>query len=143
MDCSESGRAAEDRRVMPMATEHDGYPPVQAGGAEKNRVNHPTHPRKEREVIDAHYTPDEKPKRPALGSKREMVLSVLLSRGQRGLNCFEAVDAAHDFVLRSTVSELCSDFALQIPRTLEYVPGFNRKRLIPCMRYRQIGRAHV
>lgn len=82
----------------------------------------------------AHDTP--KPKRISIGSKRAMVLSVLLTRGTRGLNCFEAVTACHDYVLRSTVSELCADFGLEIPRELEQVPGYGGTRRIPCVRYR-------
>lgn len=39
-------------------------------------------------------------------SKRAHVLRVFLERGESGLTCFQAVDLARDFVLRTTVSEI-------------------------------------
>lgn len=68
-------------------------------------------------------------------SKRATVLRVLLERGPRGLNRFEAESACHDHVLPSTIAELCADFGLQIPRTLERVPGHGGKPT-ECSRYR-------
>ncbi len=89
----------------------------------------------ERQVIFApNPTPRAQPKKPALGSKRAAVLRELLTRGQRGLNRFEAERLAFDHVLPSTISELCKDFGLEIPRYLETVTGhFNRPT--DCCRY--------
>lgn len=39
-------------------------------------------------------------------SKKAGVLRVFLQRGEQGLDCFQAVTLARDFVLRTTVSEL-------------------------------------
>lgn len=69
------------------------------------------------------------------GSKRADVLRVLIERGERGLNRFEAEQACHDHVLPSTVSELCAHFGLEIPRTLETVRG-HRGKDTECSRYR-------
>lgn len=73
-------------------------------------------------------------KRLTPGSKRESVLRELLQRGARGLNRFEAERACADHVLPSTISELCRDFGLAIPRTLETVPGYGGKAT-ECSRY--------
>lgn len=69
------------------------------------------------------------------GSKRAGVLLALLERGQRGLNRFESERLCADHVLPSTVSELCRDFGLEIPRELETVPGHAGKPT-ECSRYR-------
>lgn len=69
------------------------------------------------------------------GSKRAGVLRTLLERGERGLNRFEAERACSDHVLPSTISELCRDYGLKIPRELETVPGHQGKPT-ECSRYR-------
>ena len=82
------------------------------------------------------YAPlDKTAKRLAPGSKRAGVLRTLLDRGTRGLNRFEAERACFDHVLPSTISELCRDFGLVIPRELETVPGHGGKPT-ECSRYR-------
>lgn len=68
-------------------------------------------------------------------SKRAGVLRALLDRGSRGINRFEAERIAADHVLPSTISELCRDFGLVIPRELETVPGHGGKPT-ECSRYR-------
>ena len=74
-------------------------------------------------------------KRLKAGSKRAGVLRTLLDRGELGLNRFEAERECADHVLPSTVSELCRDFGLEIPRKLETVPGHAGKPT-ECSRYR-------
>lgn len=63
-------------------------------------------------------------KAPAAGSKRAAVLRALLSKS---LNRFEAARECGDWVLNTTVSELCRDFRLEIPRQLETIPGRHGK----------------
>lgn len=67
-------------------------------------------------------------------SKRAAVLRVFLERGARGLNCFEAVTLAHDYVLRTTVSECRSFHGIEFAKRYETVPGHNGSR-IDCVRY--------
>ena len=74
------------------------------------------------------------PKSLKAGSKRAGVLKTLLERGPRGLNRFEAESVCFEHVLPSTVSELCSDFGLTIPRKLETVRGHKGKPT-ECSRY--------
>lgn len=57
------------------------------------------------------------------GSKRAAVLRVFLDRGELGMNCFESVRLAHDFVLRSTVSQLVRFHGIAFSKTWEQVPG--------------------
>lgn len=64
-----------------------------------------------------------RPGRIRAGTKKAGVLRVLLERGERGLNRFEAESACHDHVLPSTIADLCSDYGLVIPRKLETVRG--------------------
>jgi hypothetical protein len=87
-------------------------------------------------VIRSHHTPGEQPaaKVVGIGTKRAAVLRELLKRGGHGLNRFEAERIAFDHVLPSTISELCSDFGLEIPRFLETVTGHFGKPT-DCMRY--------
>ena len=56
-------------------------------------------------------------------TKLASVLRTLLERGDRGLNCFEAVDVCRDFFLRSTISELQVAHGLLIERRPEIVPN--------------------
>lgn len=67
-------------------------------------------------------------------TKRAAVLRVFLERGERGLNCFEAVRLAHDYVLRTTVSECASFHGIAFAKRFEAVPGHNGSK-IDCVRY--------
>ncbi|WP_250482086.1 hypothetical protein [Caballeronia sp. NCTM5] len=68
------------------------------------------------------------------GTKRWNVLRELLTRGERGLTCFDAVYVCHDYVLRSTVSELQSFYGIRIDRRTDHVPNaFDGKTT--CSRY--------
>jgi hypothetical protein len=66
-------------------------------------------------------------------TKRAAVLRVFLERGNTGLNCFEAVNLAHDYVLRSTVSELVRD-GISFSKRPEQVPGHGGSP-VDCVRY--------
>lgn len=67
-------------------------------------------------------------------SKRANVLRVFLERGAAGLNCFEAVRIAHDYVLRTTVSECAKYHGISFLKKFEQVPGFAGSE-IDCVRY--------
>jgi hypothetical protein len=56
-------------------------------------------------------------------SKIGSVLQVLIERGPRGLTCFDAVYECHDFVLRSTISELKRRYAILINSVPHSVPN--------------------
>lgn len=57
------------------------------------------------------------------GTKRYAVVRAILDSGAEGLDCFGAVRVAHDFVLRSTVSEVQSQYGLAISRRPHVVPN--------------------
>lgn len=67
-------------------------------------------------------------------TKRAAVLRVFLERGERGLNCFEAVRLAHDYVLRTTVSECARFHGIAFAKKFEAVPGHNGSK-VDCVRY--------
>jgi hypothetical protein len=67
-------------------------------------------------------------------SKRAAVLRVFLERGSAGLNCFEAVTLAHDYVLRTTVSECKSYHGIEFLKRFEQVPGHAGSK-VECVRY--------
>ena len=51
------------------------------------------------------------------------MLRLFIRLGERGLNCFEAANNHHDYVLRTTVSELQRDYGLAFSRKYEHVPN--------------------
>lgn len=67
-------------------------------------------------------------------TKAAAVLKVFLDRGEHGLTCFEAVRLAHDYVLRSTVSNLQIQHGLVFQRRNERVPG-HAGSVVDCTRY--------
>lgn len=67
------------------------------------------------------------------GTKRAAILQTLLEIGERGLNCFEAANRHHDYVLRSTISDL-GRYGLRFDRQMEQVPNSFGKHT-DCMRY--------
>jgi hypothetical protein len=67
-------------------------------------------------------------------SKRANVVRVFVERGDAGMNCFEAVRIAHDYVLRTTVSECARYHGITFLKTYEQVPGFGGSA-IDCVRY--------
>jgi len=60
-------------------------------------------------------------------------IATALCRGER-LDCFSAVRRFHDYVLRSTISELKRRYAIRIDREMKQVPGFSGK-LVSCAEY--------
>lgn len=67
-------------------------------------------------------------------TKRAAVLRVFLERGERGLNCFEAVRLAHDYILRTTVSECSRVHGIEFAKRFESVPGHAGSK-VDCVRY--------
>jgi len=67
-------------------------------------------------------------------SKRANVLRVFLERGAAGLNCFESVRLAHDYVLRTTVSECKRYHGIEFLKRYEQVPGHADSK-VDCVRY--------
>jgi hypothetical protein len=53
-------------------------------------------------------------------SKRAHVLRVFLERGDRGLSCFEAVELARDYVLRTSVSEIRRFHGIEFHKQYEH-----------------------
>jgi hypothetical protein len=73
-------------------------------------------------------------KKPKYNTKKASMLRLFINLGKRGLNCFEAANGHHDYVLRTTVSDLQRDYGLKFSRKYEQVPNaFNTTT--DCMRY--------
>jgi len=70
-----------------------------------------------------------------LGSKRAAVLRIFLDRGAAGMNCFEAVRLAHDYVLRTTVSQLKRYHGVAFHKVYEQRPG-HAGSVVDVVRYR-------
>lgn len=76
----------------------------------------------------------EKTKIPKPHTKKAAILGLFTRHGQRGLNCFEAANIHHDYVLRTTVSDLDRDYELLFLRSYEKVPNAFGT-LTDCVRY--------
>lgn len=67
-------------------------------------------------------------------TKKASMLKLFVRLGDTGLNCFNAANNHHDFVLRTTVSDLQRDYGLKFSRKWEQVPNaFGGKT--DCVRY--------
>ncbi len=88
--------------------------------------------RRQADCMPVAIAPQDKPLNPK--SKRAAVLRVLLDRGAAGLNCFEAVRLAHDYVLRTTVSECWRYHGISFAKRYEQVPGHGGSK-VDCVRY--------
>ncbi len=67
-------------------------------------------------------------------TKKEAILKTFTELGTRGMNCFEAANKYHDYVLRTTVSEIHRDHGIEFNRQREQVPNAFGK-LTSCARY--------
>jgi hypothetical protein len=67
-------------------------------------------------------------------TKKETMLKTFIKLGRRGLNCFEAANRYHDYVLRTTVSDLNRDYGIKFAREWEKVPNAFGKKT-DCLRY--------
>ncbi len=88
--------------------------------------------RRQPDSMPGAVAPQDKPLNPK--SKRAAVLRVFLERGTTGLNCFEAVRIAHDYVLRTTVSECSRYHGVTFHKRYEQVPGHGGSK-VDCVRY--------
>ena len=67
-------------------------------------------------------------------TKTAHMLIQFVKLGKRGLNCFEASNKHHDYVLRTTVSYLQRNYGLMFSKNFEQVPNaFGTKT--DCVRY--------
>lgn len=67
-------------------------------------------------------------------TKKEAMLKKFIALGRYGMNCFEAANRHHDYVLRTTVSDLHRDYGLEFTREWEKVPNAFGKTT-DCKRY--------
>lgn len=67
-------------------------------------------------------------------TKRASILKQFIELGARGMNCFEAANWHHDYVLRSTVSDIQRDYGILFDRKPEKVPNAFGKTT-DCVRY--------
>ena len=67
-------------------------------------------------------------------TKKASMLRLFINLGERGLNCFEAANSHHDYVLRTTISDLQRDYGLEFSRKYEQVPNAFHTTT-DCMRY--------
>jgi len=75
-----------------------------------------------------------KTKQPKQFTKKEAMLKTFIKKGKKGINCFEAANHHHDYVLRTTVSDLHRDYGIEFAREWEKVPNAFGKTT-DCMRY--------
>ncbi len=72
--------------------------------------------------------------RECLKTKQTSMLNLFVEKGEAGLNCFEAANFHHDYVLRTTVSDIQRKYGLVFLRKMESVPNaFGGKT--ECKRY--------
>ena len=67
-------------------------------------------------------------------TKKASMLRLFINLGERGINCFEAANSHHDYVLRTTVSDLHCDYGIEFSRKYEQVPNAFGT-VTDCMRY--------
>lgn len=86
-------------------------------------------------VLDALATASKTIKsKPKYNTKKANMLRLFINLGERGINCFESANSHHDYVLRTTVSDLQLDYGLEFSRKWEQVPNaFGGKT--DCLRY--------
>lgn len=75
-----------------------------------------------------------KTKQPKQFTKKEAMLKTFIKLGKLGMNCFEAANHYHDYVLRTTVSDLYRDYGIEFARQWEKIPNAFGKTT-DCMRY--------
>lgn len=75
-------------------------------------------------------------------TKIASVLRIFIERGEVGLNCFEGARLGHDYVLRSTISELQRLHGVTFRKRWETVPGFGDST-VRCVRYSLDAAGHV
>lgn len=86
-------------------------------------------------VLDAPATAFKNTKsKPKYNTKKASMLRLFIRLGDRGLNCFESANSHHDYVLRTTVSDLQRDYGLEFSRRWEQVPNAFGTTT-DCMRY--------
>lgn len=103
-----------------------GHPAGDRGPVEQTSVG---------QANDIRHTADAQARHLSPKSKRASVLRCFLERGNAGLNCFEAVRLAHDYVLRTTVSECWRYHGIEFAKSYETVPGHAGSE-VQCVRYR-------
>ena len=67
-------------------------------------------------------------------TKRTTLLRAFLELGERGMNCFQAANQYHDYVLRSSISDFRRNFGIEFFRKYETVTGHNGSK-VDCVRY--------
>jgi hypothetical protein len=73
-------------------------------------------------------------KKPQYNTKKSSILKKFIELGDVGMTCFDAANRYHDYVLRSTVSDIQRDFGIQFARERIKVPNSFGK-FTDCMRY--------
>ena len=70
----------------------------------------------------------------SLKTKQIAMLNLFIEKGELGLNCFEAANYHHDYVLRTTVSDIQRKYGIIFSRKMESVSNaFGGKT--ECKRY--------
>ncbi len=73
-------------------------------------------------------------KKPKFNTKKTSILKKFIELGDKGMNCFDAANRYHDYVLRSTVSDIHRDFGIEFAREWTKVPNSFGKHT-NCMKY--------
>ena len=67
-------------------------------------------------------------------TKKDTMIKAFIRLGNHGMNCFEAANFNHDYVLRTTISDLQKSCGLKFERKWESVPNAFGKKT-DCVRY--------
>jgi hypothetical protein len=89
---------------------------------------------KDKAVRGATQTASGETKKQNQSTKKDNMIKAFIRLGNRGMNCFEAANFNHDYVLRTTVSDLQKSCGLKFERKWESVPNAFSKKT-DCVRY--------
>lgn len=62
-------------------------------------------------------------RKPKYNTKKVSIIKRFVDLGDRGMTCFDAANKYHDYVLRSTVSDIQRDFGIYFKREWTKVPN--------------------
>lgn len=73
-------------------------------------------------------------RKPQYNTKKSSIIKKFVELGSKGMTCFDAANKYHDYVLRSTVSDIQRDFGIFFEREWTKVPNSFGK-YTDCVRY--------
>jgi hypothetical protein len=89
---------------------------------------------KDKAVRGATQTASSETKKQNQSTKKYNMIKAFIGLGNQGMNCFEAAIFNHDYILRTTISDLQKSCGLKFERKWESVPNSFGKKT-ECVRY--------